>query len=141
MMTARKTLAGLLALVVVAVTLSLSSTAAAQTVTYPNRDNPSAGVAWTEATCTATTGKPFGDAGTWTATGAKCDFIGDGAFQASTEVGVDDVWAQIQDRAIEWTPVIIVIFAGILIFGFTLLLLAVGSRKALSKLMMLVRRA
>ena len=52
-----------------------------------------------------------------------------------------DVWAQIQDRVIEWTPTIITIFAGILIFGFTMLLLAVGSRKALSKLTMLVRRS
>ena len=138
----RKTGASLLALVVVAVTLSFAvQPAGAQTVTYPNRDNPSAGVAWTEATCTATAGKPFGDAGTWTATGAKCDFVGDGAFQAVDGDDVGDVWAQIQDRAIEWTPTIITIFAGILIFGFTMLLLAVGSRKALSKLTMLVRRS
>ena len=65
----------------------------------------------------------------------------DGTVEAVDGDAPGDVWAQIQDRVIEWTPTIIVIFAGILIFGFTMLLLAVGSRKALSKLTMLVRRA
>ena len=65
----------------------------------------------------------------------------DGTVEEVTGDAPGDVWAQIQDRVIEWTPIIIILFAGILIFGFTMLLLAVGSRKALSKLMMLVRRA
>ena len=129
----RKTFAGLLALIVVALTLSLSvSVAGAQ----PTSSADEFGTTWTQATCEAR-------GGTFTAgPPVVCAaFIGDGSTETVAEAAPTGVWNQIQDRAIEWTPTIIVIFAGILIFGFTMLLLAVGSRKALSKLTMLVRRA
>ena len=65
----------------------------------------------------------------------------DGTVEPVTGDAPADVLPQVQDRVFEWAPTIIVLFAAIAIFGFSLLLLAVGVRKGLGKLTMLVRRA
>ena len=87
----------------------------------------------TEAECTA-----FG--GTW-ASSTCTGYSGDGTAKAVTGDEPGDTLPQVQDRVFEWAPTIIILFAAIAIFGFSLLLLAVGVRKGLGKLTMLVRRA
>ena len=65
----------------------------------------------------------------------------DGTMEAVSGDSPSDVLTQVQDRAIEWTPTVITIFGTILAFGFAMVLLALGVRKALSKLTMLVRKS
>ena len=67
------------------------------------------------------------------------DVPGDGVIAPVAGDDPREVWAQIYDRAIEWTPTVLIVFAGILIFGFTMLLLAAGSRRAIRHLVGLVR--
>lgn len=83
-----------------------------------------------------------GGAGPWAQVIATVsDVPGDGVVAPVTGDDPRDVWGQITDRAIEWTPTILLLFFGILIFGFTMLLLIAGSRRALSKLVGLIRNA
>ena len=67
------------------------------------------------------------------------DRPGDGVIAPVAGDSPGEVWAPITDNVIEWAPTIIVLFFGVLIFGFTLLLLAAGSRRAIGHLVGLVR--
>ena len=123
-------LSALIAAVVmaVAVTVAVAPAAGAQTSSADEF-----GTAWTQASCEARGG---------TFSSSECSgFIGDGASKAVDGDDPGDALGQIQDRAIEWTPTVITIFGTILAFGFAMVLLALGVRKALSKLTMLVRKS
>ena len=119
-------------LVALALTVTLAPAAAAQATSSADEF----GTAWTSTSCaerggTFTAGPPVACAG----------FIGDGASKAVDGDDPGDAMSGIQDRAIEWTPTVITIFGTILAFGFAMVLLALGVRKALSKLTMLVRKS
>ena len=67
--------------------------------------------------------------------------VGDGTYQAPAFEDVTDALPAIQDQGFENVTVILTIFAALVAFGFAITVLAIGVRKALAKLKMLVRSA